>query len=372
MKRLTTKLVALAALVALSTTTCLAQTLNHSYQNNGGVFTSQPALRNIEINRDYITVNIVNGNSTKIAAIINCKSSNNEIAKVGAKALHTTFSNPHDRGDVAVRFELDEKELLKIPEYAKAKTRGRISALVRWEVTVNITSPKSTSYRLNSDYSTIKFEDINSLDLRADYSNIKGGAVDGISNISADYSDITIGQLGSTSNISTDYSKLIFGDINGITEISADYSEIGIKNVGRFAKIEADYSDIKINGRAESLSIENDYSDIKINDVTNLEIEADYTDIEFGVLTRMGEIEIEGDYSDVICRVRPSMNFYFDFEVEYGEIKYYGVKGNFDNSSTRSGSISIEQSGTIGSGRPSGGQSLDIEISYGDINLTTK
>mgnify|MGYP006909077073 CR=1 FL=1 len=311
----------------------------------------------VKIDNSYGNLDVVTWDENRVVMEITITTNGNDEDKVQDKL-----------DEITVNFEASQSQVYAKTILNKHKSRSWWS----WG---------NNNVNMKINY-IVKMPKTNSVDFSNDYGSINLDTLEGDAKISCDYGKITTKELMSSNNtISFDYTNnsyfeyikkgKINADYSGYTvsktedlDISADYTR-SVVEIAENVNYNCDYGSITIE-KANNINGNGDYLTTKIGDVyKNVAIKADYGSIKIDRLTaNAGNVKIDTDYVGIKIGIDPAYSFTFEFDLEYGGLKY---PDGFEFNKKRIESSDKYYSGYYGNANT--GNTISISSDYGSITF---
>ena len=192
-----------------------------------------------------------------------------------------------------------------------------------FEINYTVKIPKNGTVKLNNKYGNIGTGDLfSSTEINCRYGKINLGKLNGNSNIvQIGYcSNSTIEYL-KNGKVSSQYSGLKLNEANKL-DLQSDYSEIEI-NEGNDVRYTSRYGSVKAK-KVNSLEGVGNYLTIYVGSLTNdLKLSTRYSNVNVdAVQAKTSNVSIDAAYTGVSVGFTPNFAFDFVVEVKYGDFKY--------------------------------------------------
>jgi hypothetical protein len=239
--------------------------------------------------------------------------------------------------------------------------------------------PNSSYQNLQIDWE-VKFPISNELQIRNMYGDLHINESKAKTDIDVSYGDVFLGTLHSKeNNVEIQYGKgrlkeasyldlrLRYSEMDEIGKVKllnldAMYSESSINSVGRL-NLKSAYDEHEINAVAE-LNIDAMYTDIHVGTVTmKLDCDMTYGDIRVNKISKSFDlVDYDGAYSDARLGFESGSTIDLEARASYGDIDLPSGKWNKSEKIT---------STSVNGSNGEGGKPVRIEVSFGDVKITT-
>ncbi len=314
----------------------------------------------LKISNDYGNIDITSWNEDRIVMNISIKVSGNNEEKVIKKleSIDVEFESSSELVSAKTIFNKNSGSWWD-------KWTSGWGNNVNMKINYTVKVPVTNSVSLNNDYGSITLDKIEgNAKINCDYGQIIIGElladdnyinIDYTNNstikymksgkINADYSDIDI-ENSDKVDINADYTQTKFGAVKQLN-FNCDYGGLRIENGGSVYG-DSDYVGIKIGSISDELSINSDYGSLGIRSLhssfKNITIKTDYTSVDIG-------------YNN-------DCNFDFNLRTSYG-----GIKVDEDITIQKKYVKDSKKDYQGYKGKSNSGSSINITSSYGGIKL---
>lgn len=190
---------------------------------------------------------------------------------------------------------------------------------------------------------------INTLDLNAQYSNVKIGTIKGSATVKQQYgSGLTIGTVEDL-NLNAQYVNVNVTSIRGNAKIDQQYNNLTIGNVGRL-DLKSQYTGASIGTLSGDGTFDMDYNKLTIDEITS----------------GAKSVAVEGQYVSISLGFTANYNADFSVHTSYASFKYGDKVTARLLTDTKNYSSTKDYDGKIGNG---GTALVKIKSGYGSVNF---
>ncbi len=313
----------------------------------------------LEVSNSFGNVDIVSWNENRIVIEVTITTNGSNEEKVQKRL-----------DDIDVEFTASSSLVSAVTTFKNKRNSwnwfGNNKNKTSMEINYKIKMPISNSLDINNDYGAIN---INKLEgqakINCDYGQLIIGELMADDNyLNFDYtSNSTIGYMKS-GKINADYSGFSLDNVNSL-DLNADYTNSSIGEVSEI-KYNCDYGKVNID-KVTNLIGEGDYVSHRIGIVNGgLSINADYGSIKVAKLTSsVKDATIKADYTSIKLGFDSGYNFDFTINLQYASLN---GDDNVIVKHTSKDNGSKKYSGYHGN--ENSGNTLNIKSNYGGVTLT--
>ncbi len=311
----------------------------------------------LNVSNKYGNIDIVTWNENKIAVTVKITTNGDEEDKVQKRLEEITVEFDSNSTYVSAKTMIEKSS-------ASWNLWGKDNN-VNMEINYQIKMPLTNNVNLTNDYGGINLNKLEgSATINCDYGKINIGELLNVSNsihidytnnstisyikggtVNADYSTLRIDKSDNI-NLKADYSHLAFGTINRLN-YSCDYGSLKIENAKNISGA-SDYMNLTIEKLLGSGVFNLDYGSLKIEELgqhlNELNLKSSYTHVKLG-LHPNASFDITAALS--YCGFKYGDHFTFNKEIEKSTSKYY--EGYYNS--------------------PDSGAQISIKSSYGSISF---
>ena len=269
----------------------------------------------VAIKNQFGDINIATWDENKVVfdVIITIEGNNLERVKEKLNEINIDFSTTNN--------EIRAKTIL---EKEKSWWQGWVKKNnLHFSIKYSVKMPKTANIELDNDYGAILVDYLEgNADISCDYGKLILGELHGEDNkINFDYTKHSSIEYIKTGYISANYSDIKI-EKSDILDIRMDYTKAEIEEIKNL-EFNNDYGRLRVNN-VTNITGNGDYVTFKIGKVSkSLDIGADYGSIKVShILPSAKKIEIEADYTGIILGIDAQWAFSFSINLEYAGLKY--------------------------------------------------
>lgn len=322
--------------------------------------------RTIEIYNVYGSVEVEAGDTNRIVVDID-------------KTVRATSRQEAERLEPSMYFTISDSDTGYLIESNRDSLRN--SDRRRFKTSLTIRVPVESSLEINNKYGVVRItglEGDHSIENRYGGSTVR--SIDGSVEIDDGYGPIVTEDISGDVTVINKYGSVTVNGVGGVVEVENKYGTIHISDVEGDAMIDNKYSLVSIENVRGMVHIEGQNNSVDLEDVTGLvEIETSYKDIvvrnatgPVDLANRHGDIRLSfdtppqqdisltGDYTDIRIEMPSASAFSLDAQTR---------RGSFNSDFEGIERVSSGRDQRVNGERGTGGPSITIQTSRGDIQL---
>ncbi len=311
----------------------------------------------LNVSNKYGNIDIVSWNENKIEVIVKITAKGDDEEKVKRRLEEITVEFDANATNVSAKTMIEKSS-------SSWKWWGN-SNNVNMEINYQIKMPISNHVNLSNDYGGINLNKLEGkATINCDYGKLNIGELLNASNsITIDYTNNSTISYMKSGSINADYSTLRVEKAENI-DLNADYAHISFGTINQL-NYSCDYGSLKV-GEAKNLKGTSDYMNLTIGKLFVAGIfNLDYGSLKIEELGQLlKELKIQSSYTHIKLGVHPNAAFDITASLSYGGFKH-GDRFKFNKEIEKPTSKYYE--GYYNS--PNSGAQVSIKSSYGSISF---
>lgn len=231
---------------------------------------------------------------------------------------------------------------------------GRSSARSWWNL---ITGGGSSSSDFKIYYK-VRMPASVDLDTEARYCDVVLPDLNGETKVTVRYGDLVAGRLSNRNEVEISYGSARIEELGRSSQFRIRYSEGVIRKAGQL-RYDGRYSDTRM-GKVGKLTIDAGYEELEIEEATECSLQGSYNELDLG---RCGRVFLDGNYCDFTLG---TITKELEVEAKYGDLEIDELLPEFEWVYIRTGYIDVDIDV-----HSEAGYELDLRTRYGDIDVDT-